>query len=391
MLVCVLTPLVLSVLLAQSASLPPSGTKTESLCPTRWLLFRGHCFGFYPVWSSWISAESVCSQRGGNLASLHSPEDRRFVLQLVNTSAPVWLGGYRKQRNSSWLWSDGAPFRIGGWIRSKEGGACVHMDPKSGDLNSAPCGELKFYICSVRASSKLSPGDRKPAVPGESFVVVVSVELLPGVSVFDVVWSYSDVLVEEILRSSSFIQQLRSGQLTQGCYASFSQQEALYLHRVSSTLEAVTVRLQEVDDVTSLLLDTRKHYRPTNQSLLTSSPPPWLLWSLQSFSSVVLEDPVYLLVALSARSSLLSSLNQELEGSGSEVKTSSLYQEWKERSETEATWTLRYVKAIERRHNGVDVFKAVTIFREHMMNQKSFYKSLDCDVEENRQRGRSHR
>lgn len=61
--------------------------------------------------------------------------------------------------------------------------------------------------------------------------------IVPGVSLFDAVWSYSDSLAEEILRSSSFLQEIWSGRLTQRCYSSFMQQEALYLHRVSGTLE----------------------------------------------------------------------------------------------------------------------------------------------------------
>lgn len=61
--------------------------------------------------------------------------------------------------------------------------------------------------------------------------------LFPTVSLMDVMWGYSNLLAEEILHSSSFLQELQSGHLTERCYASFIQQEALYLHRISSTLE----------------------------------------------------------------------------------------------------------------------------------------------------------
>uniref|UniRef100_UPI0037E940EF uncharacterized protein isoform X2 n=1 Tax=Semicossyphus pulcher TaxID=241346 RepID=UPI0037E940EF len=381
----VFVPLVLTVLLSEpSASLSSSGTETRTACPTRWLLIGQRCFAFYPVWSSWSSAESLCSQVGGNLASLHIPEERELGLQLLSTHTSVWLGGYQAQKNGSWLWSDDSPFSSSSWTNQTqevngEGGACLQMEPKSGELHSAPCGELSFYICSTRVSSQGFTSDRKPVEP----------EVVPGASLFDVVWSYSDVLADEILCSSSFIKQLRSGQLTQRCYSSFIQQEALYLHRVSSTLEALITRLQEADDVTSLLLDTLKHYSSRNQSLLSSPPPPWLLWPLQSFHSVVLEEPVYFLVALSARSSLQSLLtrDQELRSGSeqvSESKTEHLYKEWREESVKEAAWTQRYKKLLEEHRDKMDVFKAVNIFRQHMLNQKSFYKSLDCDVEDDR-------
>ncbi|XP_070711278.1 uncharacterized protein [Pempheris klunzingeri] len=301
--VCVSLPLVLTVLLTgTSASLSSPGGQQAFACPPRWLLLGQRCFAFYPVWSSWSSAESVCSQTGGDLASLHTPEERQFVRQLASTHTPVWLGGYQTQQNVSWFWSDASTFRIGGWTnqsqgKTGEGGACMQMDPKSAELQSAPCGELRFYVCSTTASSSYS--DREPRERG----------VAPSVSLMDVLWGHTDLLAEEILRSSSFVQRLRSGRLTERCYAGFVQQEALYLRRVSSTLEVLIGGLQEADDARPLLLETLKRYSGRNQSLLASWPPPqWLLSSLLSFHSVVLEEPVYWLVALSARARLRSFL-----------------------------------------------------------------------------------
>lgn len=63
--------------------------------------------------------------------------------------------------------------------------------------------------------------------------------IVPGVSLYDVMWGYSESMAEEILRSSSFLKELWSDHLTQTCYARFMQQEMLYLQRVSSTLEVL--------------------------------------------------------------------------------------------------------------------------------------------------------
>ncbi|KAL7374901.1 hypothetical protein ABVT39_008882 [Epinephelus coioides] len=391
MMACVLVCLLLAVrLIGLSASLSSSeGTEQASPCPPPWLLFGHRCFRFYPVWSSWSTANSLCSQTGSDLVSLHTPEERQFVLQLASTHTPVWLGGYQVQQNGSWFWSDDSPFRINSWTnqrqgKTSEGGACLAMTPKGGELHSAPCGELRFYICSTRPGSTVSSGNSKPVGPG----------IVPGVSLFDVLWSYSDMLAEEILRSSSFIIELRSGQLSQRCYTSFTQQEALYLHRVSSTLEALISRLQEADDMRSLLLDTLKHYSCRNQSLLAVPPPQWLHLSLQSFHSVVQEEPVYWLVALSARACFRHFLSRELLFSelrpgaqlvsGAEVNASNLPQEWREDTLWEVTWTHRYRTVIEEHQDHMDVYKAINIFREHMMNQKSLYKAVTCDEEGDR-------
>ncbi|XP_059210469.1 uncharacterized protein LOC131989295 [Centropristis striata] len=371
--VCVLVCL-LFLLTEVSASQSSSGTERASPCPPRWLLLGERCFALYPVWSSWSSAESLCSQSGGHLASLHTPEDRKFVHQLANTNTSVWLGGYHTHKNSSWFWSDDPPLRIDGWTNQKQGetgggGACMSITPKSGELHGAPCGELRFYICSTRASSSLS---NKPVESG----------LVSGVSLFDVVWSFSDSLAEEILRSSSFVARLRSGRLTRRCYERFVQQEALYLQRVSSTLEVLMTRPEGDQDVRSLLQDTHTHYSSRNQSLLSSPPPEWLLSSLQSLHSVVQEDPVYLLVALSARSCLRHFLSRELPAPGVQVTAGNPEQEWRGGALMEVTWTHRYRKVLEAHQDHVDVFRAVNVFREHMMNQKSFYRALNCDDEE---------
>ncbi|XP_045919704.1 uncharacterized protein LOC123979733 isoform X1 [Micropterus dolomieu] len=381
MMVCVLVPLVLTVLLTEtSASLSSSaGTEQVFSCPPRWLLFGQRCFAFYPVWSSWSDADLLCSQAAGKLTSLHTPEERQFVRLLANTHTPVWLGGYQEQQN--WFWSDDSPFRMSDWTKqwqgnTSEGGACMEMEPKSGKLHSAPCGELRFYICSTTtsSSSKILPSDRKPGI-------------MHGLSLFDVLWGNSYLLAEEIRHLSSFLKELRSGQLTQRCYNNFFQQEALYLHRVSSTLETLMYSLQEADENTrSLLQDTLQHYRSRNQSPLTSPPPQWLHFALQSFHSVVLEEPIYWLVALSARACLRDFLAELKPGSklvsGSEDKACSIYQQWSVESLKEVAWIRRYRKVLEEYQDQIDVFKAINIFHEHMMNQKSFYKAADCDIED---------
>ncbi|XP_040887626.1 uncharacterized protein LOC121177372 isoform X2 [Toxotes jaculatrix] len=386
MMVCVLVPLFL---IGTFSSVSSAGWEPASLCPHQWLLFGQRCFAFYPVWSSWSNAKSLCSQTGSDLVALHTPEERHFVRQITNTHVPVWLGGHQAEQNGSWFWSDSSPFRISGWTDQKrgettEGGVCMEMEPISGRLTSAPCGELRFYICSIKAgsSSTVCPSSRKQAEP----------DIVPGVSLFDIVWSYSDLLAEEVLHSSSFLRDLRSGQLTERCYTSFIQQEALYLHRVSSTLEALISRPQEADDMRSLLLDTFKQYSSRNQSLPPALPPQWLHLSLQSFHSVVLEEPIYWLVALSARARLRNFLAQELllyelrpeAQSVSGSTADSFYQEWTKDSVKEVAWTHRFRRMMEEYQNKMDVFKAINIFREHMINQKRFYRAVDCDAEDDR-------
>ncbi|TNN32061.1 Type-2 ice-structuring protein [Liparis tanakae] len=292
-------------------------------CPPPWLLVGRRCFALQPVWSSWSNAEV-----GGHLASLHTAEEEAFVRQLDVTHPQVWLGG-GQQKNGSWFWSDGSPFS--GWTNqrpaeAREGGACMALTPKS---------------------------------------------IVRGVSLCDVMWGHSASLAEEILRSSSLLRQLRSGNLPRRCYDSFLQQEALYLHRVSSTLQVLIGRSREAADVTSLLQDTLKQY---------SRNPEWLRSSLQSFHQVALEAPVYWLVALSARAALRLFLSRELV-SGSEVTAGPLLGEWSADAQAEVTWMQRFRRLVEVRQRHMDVFQAVNVFRDHMTTQRSLHKAVTCDEE----------
>ncbi|XP_013859553.1 uncharacterized protein LOC106514702, partial [Austrofundulus limnaeus] len=325
----------------------------------------------------WTTANSLCSLTEGSLVSLHTPEVKNFILQLLNSTTPVWVGRYQEAQNGSWIWCDESSSCD--WTNQKEaesrgGGACTEIISKSGELRSAPCEELRFYVCSRSARLDSSePSSREPPGPG----------IVPGVSLFDVLWDSSSILAEEILRSSSLLRAFRSGSKTGLCQSRFSQQEALYLHRVSSTLQVLVKGLHEADEIQSLLVDTVTEYSRNNQNLGSAPAPQWLQFSLQSFHSVVLEDPVYWLVALSARVCLQDFLTQmlrsELRPQMSEVQH--LKQKWRNENAM-LLWLHRYKKVLEERQEKMDVYKSINIFREQMMNEQRLHESVTCEDED---------
>uniref|UniRef100_A0A3Q4BH89 C-type lectin domain-containing protein n=1 Tax=Mola mola TaxID=94237 RepID=A0A3Q4BH89_MOLML len=83
-----LISVLLLVLLAEASALQSSSGKENS----------PRCFAFYPVWSSWSAAESMCSRTGGSLVSIHTPEEMQFVHRLASMHTPVWLGGHQPQQ-----------------------------------------------------------------------------------------------------------------------------------------------------------------------------------------------------------------------------------------------------------------------------------------------------
>lgn len=307
---------------------------------------------------------------------LQTQEERQIVLQLTNSSSPVWLGKYQ---NDSCFWSNDSVMKD--WTnqmdeKTTEYEACILMTPKTGQLQTAPCEELCFYICT--ASPRFTSTDLNShnlLQPG----------LVQGASLFNIIWDSSSVQAEEIYQSSSLFRGLRSGNLTERCYSTFMQLEELYLHRVRSTLEVLIESLHEHSKVKSLLLDTFSQYGRRMQNVQLSSPPPqWLEWSLQSFHQVVLEDPVYWLVALSARACLRNvvdqRLHQELELQGPSLKENRFYHMWTK--EDTSLWIKSYKEVLKEHQDQIDIFKAINIFREHMINLKSFHRAVKCENKE---------
>lgn len=348
------------------------------LCPTRWLLFRDRCLGVYPVWASWSSAETLCAQSDSHLVSLHSNKDVEFLREIVTKlTVPIWTGGYSVSQSDLWFWSDGSDFSRDIWTNrtlgsSRRDEACLGLTVEDGEVRSAPCGELRFYICSRKTSwESVNSNDG----------TVVSTGLSPGVSLFALMWEKSETVAEDILHSSSFLRQLMSGSITQSCYDLFSQQEALYMGLVYRTLEASVFFTQEADPgVQSLLLDAKEFYQTNYSKQDLAAAPQWLQFALQSFHFIAADDPLYLLVALSARSALNSFVLQSVPLPGSKVSPESknLSLKWREESESEEKFAHRFRKLIEHHQSEMDVFKSINIFRVHMMNQKSLHKHVEC-------------
>ncbi|XP_055012758.1 oxidized low-density lipoprotein receptor 1-like [Boleophthalmus pectinirostris] len=122
-------------------------------CPRRWLLFADdRCAAPFPVWASWSDAELLCSQSDSHLVSLRSRDDVEFVGKMAaKLGVPVWTGGYSVPQSESWSWSDGSYFSLNVCTNQmKNHSEC--LEAEGGEVRSAPCGEMRFYICSRHTS-----------------------------------------------------------------------------------------------------------------------------------------------------------------------------------------------------------------------------------------------
>ncbi|XP_028447819.1 galactose-specific lectin nattectin-like [Perca flavescens] len=83
-------------------------------CPPDWTQFGSRCFSFNIQPKTWIDAETFCLTAGGNLASIHSAEEHKFIRDFINqvsvTNTFSWIGGTDAVKEGTWLWSDGSKF-----------------------------------------------------------------------------------------------------------------------------------------------------------------------------------------------------------------------------------------------------------------------------------------
>ena len=102
-------------------------------------------------------AAERCEGEGGYLASIHSPEENKFVHQLsLCTKEDFWIGSHDKNSDRSWEWSDKTPWTYTNWARVEHTGDwwlqnCAHMFALGGELggNEFTAGQWHIIECGL--------------------------------------------------------------------------------------------------------------------------------------------------------------------------------------------------------------------------------------------------
>ncbi|XP_059902504.1 type-2 ice-structuring protein-like isoform X1 [Gadus macrocephalus] len=134
----------------------PQSEKPEAqavFCPDGWFDHDGRCFTLTHSALDWNSAEDHCKSLGGHLASIHNPEDNRFLKQLVTLGGQndVWIGSYFLQ--TRWRWIDGTGMYYQDFITtsSSTSSACTCL--RSSGWAKASCSSNMRFICSTSPGS----------------------------------------------------------------------------------------------------------------------------------------------------------------------------------------------------------------------------------------------
>ena len=78
-----------------------------------------------------------CQSAGGDLASIHTWEVNKFILDTWGENTKAWVGGTDADTEGAWTWSNGVPFEYNFWA---DGGSSC----SGGQNNDKDCLFLKY-------------------------------------------------------------------------------------------------------------------------------------------------------------------------------------------------------------------------------------------------------
>ncbi|XP_076879089.1 galactose-specific lectin nattectin-like [Brachyhypopomus gauderio] len=134
-------------------------------CPYHWTLYGQRCYRFFSSYVTWAEAENACLRYGGNLASVHTVSEYRFLQNLIKEmsgSFPLtWIGGHDGVKEGQWLWSDGTEVNFYYWRTNQPDNYlnnedCMQMN--AGDelkMNDNICYTRNPFVCKKRRYTRI--------------------------------------------------------------------------------------------------------------------------------------------------------------------------------------------------------------------------------------------
>lgn len=132
-------------LLAASES---SGVRSK---PKMTVQFGGHSYAMLPDKVTWHIARRRCEEMGGHLATIETPEEEQFVLEVCRTNAQsAWLGATDEEAEGDWRWVTGGTLANElkpRWNLTNEGDVHHYLSFYAPGFGDADAGTRLVYLC----------------------------------------------------------------------------------------------------------------------------------------------------------------------------------------------------------------------------------------------------
>nr|XP_057940081.1 galactose-specific lectin nattectin-like [Doryrhamphus excisus] len=143
--------IVLFLFVSGGVFLGEAARQSDKECPRYWTKYLNKCLAYIPQNKKWIEGEIFCQHLKGNLASFHTEDELRFLMNMVSTSSLTWVGAHDHAEEDTWLWTDGSVFEPIPWGMGQpdnwyDGENCMEIHWQ-GRTNDAACNLLKPFIC----------------------------------------------------------------------------------------------------------------------------------------------------------------------------------------------------------------------------------------------------
>ena len=106
-----------------------AGVATNLTCAGNFTLRELACYSYSgsEVKRSFHQAERHCSKLRASLASLLSPSEESFVLELTDNESSIWIGLTKQDSANGFRWTDGAKFSSHAHWQEGEPSASSHL------------------------------------------------------------------------------------------------------------------------------------------------------------------------------------------------------------------------------------------------------------------------
>jgi len=107
----------------------------------------------------------ACNDVGGNLSSIHSDEEERFVIDLIHKHGTfkTWLGATGWDEGSTWKWDDGSEWDYMNWRAGEPNpvgnfATCLYTEANGipndhdGGWLDGDCRDNKYWDCMCKKS-----------------------------------------------------------------------------------------------------------------------------------------------------------------------------------------------------------------------------------------------